>query len=570
MKQWFRYCGRAACLAAVLSTGVGVGSLRAQAPAAPAATPEQVLTDDLVTQVLGMDKNQLKVPEGADAEKTKRINDLRKHFTDAVNAFRGGDAQKAQAAFEEARKVDSSLSPAQVYLARLCFAVNDEKLVRVGRAFLDQAVDKDPSSPEAYLIFGNLALLEGRLADADLHFTKAAELANSPTAPEWTPEQKKTFLKNVYGGRVSVCEQRQSWQRGLAEVAAWLDLDKNDPAALFRMARLTFLTDTKSDSQLTEARKYFDEAYAAAVAANKGKDELPSVPPTELALLELQTAAGNLDKARDEIKRIDAKAAELTADSNKKEGSRVYSTLSQWYLGQGEFDKATEYANKATALDKDSPALKQLTAVLYYFANNPSAEAEFTKMHQDNPQDFFAANYLALTLIEAKDKDGKPDAAKQAKAVQVAELSARLNPKSPVALATLAWCYFNTGRLGEAAQIFAAFEQQENMQISADTAYFMAKVYAGLPAGQFPQALTRAKQILEGTVSTTGAFKYRKEAEDMYVNLGGQRPVRTSTQSASQAPAASSTPATDKPATPTTPSKPAEDKPATPPADGNN
>ena len=220
-----------------------------------------------------------------------------------------------------------------------------------------------------------------------------------------------------------------------------------------------------------------------------------------------------------------------------------------------------------SAIDKDSPALKQLTAVLYYFANNyDAAEKEFTSMHQDSPQDFFAANYLALTLIEAKGADGKPDAIKQAKAVQVAELSARLNPKSPVALATLAWCYFNTGKLGEAAQIFAAFEQQQNMEISADTAFYMAKTYAALPSAQFPQALSRSKQLLENVVKTGGAFKYRKEAERLFEGMGGIVPPRAATTTV---PVVTPPPAT----TGSTEKKPADkpaDKPATTTPDGNN
>lgn len=553
-------CGASICVAAFLwaALTVNVGSAQAPNP-----SPSDVLTDDIVTQVLGMDKDQLKVPEVAagDADgqaKAERIGKLRTAFADAITAFRAGNADVARSKFEEARKIDSSLSPAAVYLARLCFAVNDQNLVKVGRQFLDQAVDKDPASPEAYMIFGNLALLEGRLADAELHFSRAAELASLPSAPAWTEKQKETFLKNVYGGRVSICEQRQNWSRGLSEVDAWLALDEKDPAALYRKARITFLQDPKAAKNLNDARILFDEAYKFAAEALKGKDELPAVPPTELALIELQTATGNLDKARDEIKLIDGKTAEFTSDKNKKEGSRVYSTLSQWYLGQGEFDKATEYANKATAIDKDSPALKQLTAVLHYFANNyEAAEKDFTAMHQESPQDFFAANYLALTLIEAKGADGKPDPIKQAKAVQVAELSARLNPKSPVALATLAWCYFNTGKLGEAAQIFAAFEQQQNMEISADTAFYMAKTYAALPSAQFPQALSRAKQLLENVVRTGGAFKYRKEAERLFEGMGGIVPPR----------AAASVPAVPAVTPPAATTGSSEKKPADKPAD---
>lgn len=548
-----------------------VGMVQAQTPAAST----EVLTDDIITQVLGMDKEQLTAKAGdADASRTERVNKLRAAFSDAITAFRAGDVEKTRAKLEEARQADSSISPSAVYLARLCFATNDQNLVKVGRQFLDEAVDKEPSSPEAYMIFGNLALLEGRLADAELQFTRAAELVDSPSAPQWTKEQKNTFLKNIAGGLVSVCEQRRNWSRGLNEIQAWLSIDANDPNALFRQGRLIFLQDQKNpkdEKTVADARAKFEEAYKAAVEKLAGKDELSAVVPPELALLELQSATGNVDKAREEIKRIDSKSAEYNDPKSKKEGSRVYSTLSQWYLGQGEFDKATEYANKATAIDKESPALKQLTAVLYYYANNyEAAEREFQLMHQESPQDMFAANYLALTLIEAAKKpDGSVDAAKMNKAVQVAELSARLNQKSPVALATAAWAYFNAGRIGDAAQIFAAFEQQPNMELTPDTAYYMARVYAALPAGQFPQAFNRARELMARVIGTAGGtFKHRKEAEQFHVNWGGQLP-----------PKATGTGTTPAPSTGTTTPPPAsngESKPATPPAgpekkpEGNN
>jgi hypothetical protein len=105
-------------------------------------------------------------------------------------------------------------------------------------------------------------------------------------------------------------------------------------------------------------------------------------------------------------------------------------------------------------------------------------------------------------------------------------MNARLNPRSPVALATLGWAYFNSGRMNEAAQIFGAMEQQQNLQVAPDTAYYMAKTFAALPAAQFPNALNRAKALIESAVSTTGAFRYRQEAERWLETMGGVVPPR--------------------------------------------
>jgi tetratricopeptide (TPR) repeat protein len=483
----------------------------------------EVLTEEVMTRVLGFEKDDLQVPTGDDAA-AQQVKKVRKLLADAVTAFRAGNGDLATSKFEEAKKEDATLPPANVLMARLCFAINDQKLVALGRSLLDRATDKNPEAPEPYLMLGQLALLEGRLTDAYVLFEKAGKLIDSPTAPQWTEAKRSIYRKNVFGGRVSVCEQRQSWEQGVHEIDGWIAQDPQDAVALFRKARLIFMKDPKDDSKVSEARKLFEEAYDSAVKKMKESDKLPAVPPAELALLELQTANGELEKAQDEIEKINAKTS--TWEANKNEGSRVYSTVSQWYLGQGEFEKAEDFAAKATALDAESKALRQLTAVLHYYAGDPRALTEFTEMNQEQPDDFFSANFLALVLSDAKTTSGQADDVKRAKAVRIAEMSARLNPKSPVALATLAWVYFNAGRIGDAAQIFAALEQEPNMQVSPDTAYYMAKTFAALPSAQYPNALNRAKSLLELSVQSTGAFRYRAEAEKWLEALGGTVPAK--------------------------------------------
>jgi tetratricopeptide (TPR) repeat protein len=486
--------------------------------------PNEVLTDDVTTRVLGFEKGEMSVdPKNSDDE-NELIKKKRKLFAEAVVIFRAGNGDAALAKLEEATKLDASLPPADVFLARLCFAVNDPNVVKLGLIVLNRAAGQHPDAPEPYLMFGQLALLEGRLTDADVLFEKADQVVTGRASV--LPKSKlELYLKNSYGGRVSVCEQRQNWDQGLIAVNAWLTYDPKDPVALFRKGRLIFMQNPKSASNVLEARKLFEEAHTEAAMDTRGKDELVSVPPAELVLLELQTANGNIEKAAEEIALLDKRAADWEAD--KREGSRVYSTISQWYLGQGEFKTAETYAAKATALDRDSQALRQLTAVLHYYADDPEAEVEFTKMNQEQPDDFFAANFLALVLSDAKQANALPDNVKRAKAVRIAEMNARLNPRSPVALATLGWTYFNAGRINEAAQLFAAMEQQQNLQVAPDTAYYMARTFAALPSAQYPNALGRSKTLLELAVASNGVFRYRKAAEQWLTALGGFVPPRS-------------------------------------------
>jgi tetratricopeptide (TPR) repeat protein len=562
MKLW-SWTARTFAVGAMLAVACAAPPTFAQAPAQ--VSTSAVLTEDIIVRVLGMEKdnNPFTLPESTDPDataKAAKVNKVRDAFAGAIIDFQQGNAQAAEAKLKAARAEDNSLSHPSVYLARLCFAVNDPNLVKVGRAFLDRAENEDDSAPEPYMMLGNLALLEGRLADANLNFRQALSLVTMDKDRKWSEKQKNTFLKNVYGGLVSVNEQRGNWVKGLIDIDNWIALDPNDPVATYRKARLEFMKDPTKNTET--ARKLFEDAYKFAEDARGNKPELPSVPPAELALLELQTQTNNLDAARAEIEKIDTKfkAGEF---KNPKEGSRVNSTVSQWYLGQGKFADAQKYAQAAAALDADSPAIKQLTAVLEYFANDlEAAEKSFTKLNQEAPDDMFAANYLALVLVE----NPKKDEAKIAKAVRIAELSARLNPKSPVALGTLGWCYYKAGRLGEAAQIFAALEQEKNLQISADMAYYMAEVYGALPVSQFPNGIGRARDLLEKVVSTKGPFKHRDDAIAQYLAFKGdpKNVIAADAPTANKEitpktptpPATTPAPATTPPATTTPPTTP--------------
>jgi len=543
-------------------------SVYAQAPAEAG-----VLTEDIVVRVLGMEKGALNAkPEDSDERKGNLLK-IRTAFTNAIAAFQKGQLADAEKELKAARDLDKGLAPADVYLARLCFAVNNEQFVRTGRQFLDRAVANNADAPEAYAMLGNLALLEGRLADAHLLFANAAIL----TAPFednklWSAEQLLTFKKNCFAGKVSVYEQRAAWDKALSEVNAWLALDPTDAVATFRRGRIAFMkalgsaTDpaaiaTALPAAVTAARPDFVSAYDLALdamPADKKDKELPAVPPAELALLELLTQTNNVAEARKEITNISSKIAKYS--ENPKEGSRVNSTLAQWHLAQGEFDAAKNFVQAAMTQDEKSPALEQLFALLKYYSGPvDEAKAAFTKLNQDNPEDAFAANYLALTLIDSPDEDDRK------KAVRVAELAAKLNQKSAVALSTLGWVYFKMERFQEAAQIFVALNQQQNLQISPDMAFYMAKTFGKIPQGGIEKGL----ELLGRVVTATGPFKHRQEAIKQFQDWGGTMPAVT--PPAANTTIGGSTPAAVPPAAPkASPTGPAT-PPATttPPSDGN-
>jgi hypothetical protein len=79
------------------------------------------------------------------------------------------------------------------------------------RQALERAVAEDGEHPEVFILFGNLALMEGRLADASVHFEKARILA---AAKRWTADQRKRFDRLCHQGDAFVAESRGDWKGG--------------------------------------------------------------------------------------------------------------------------------------------------------------------------------------------------------------------------------------------------------------------------------------------------------------------------------------------------------------------
>lgn len=501
---------RASFVLLVLGTVVAAGGVApstAIAQSSDAAKPaasssNEVLTDDIL-RALGIERDWMK-----DNDKLKSA------LTDAVTKFRAGDAQATLKALEEATKADNSLPPHELLFARLLILIND---IQNGRRLLDQVAAKSRDCPEVYLLLGNLALGEGRMTDAYLEYTMSGELVGnnrSTVESRWDEARRKDFLREIYSGKAAVFEQLQNWEHAKAELIPWQTMNPEDPLVHLRLGRILYLEGVKPDgddkafdSNYKNALAEFKEAYRLQKEKGVYKND-PVIERPEIVLLQLHTLANKLDRARTEIKAIDGEEQAIRTQ-DAKEAGRIFTQISIWYLRQGEFDQARKYATKATELDKESPALKALSAMLSYYANDPKAEEDFAKMHAESPGDFFASNYLALILANSGDE------AKKNRAVQLAEMNARLYQQSAEALSTLGWCYFNVGRYQEALKVMGAFTQ--GAQISPDTAYYFAKVL--LATQRF--ASRDVFNLLESAVAAKGPFKHRREAEMWLKNLQG-------------------------------------------------
>lgn len=491
---------------------------------------------ELMLQVYGLDAKH----KGQDVAKLES----------AWEALQRGDGDKTLTELEAAKAKNPSLPPARVMLARLLFAANRQELANLALQSLERAVVDDPGQPECYILLGNVALAGGRLTDAQLEYTHASELVSPKFADPKAPDAQR-LMRQIYSGMTSVAEMRQEWMKAVQMATLWMENSKDDDSqtaqAKQRLARAMFFRDVDNKDPKSEAdvQKTLEEAFAL--------DSNLEHPLVSLGLLSSQMAGqvrGEKDTSKysrspkdydDMAKKYmeqAVSAAKTDAKLSDKVKAGIFAAVSQWYLGQGndQLNKAAEYASSAFQADPKSPALKRLTALLKLLQHDyDGAAKELEILYQENPSDFFASNNLVLALIEAKDET------KWDRAQQLAEVNARQYPKNADALATVGWVYFKRGRFQEAAQILQAAVQ--NNQASLDTAFYLAKVL------QKMGNLNDAVRILSQAVGNNGPFMHRKEAEDMFVQLGGELPKKTAESSSDDEkktpakPAASSTPA---------------------------
>lgn len=474
--KWLGHKGyRALALGAVLLSAPAALAQQAAPSATTPATPAPVASDpeglpNDVLAVFGVD--QAIVTKGGD------------ELQQALKAFQEGNVDRTVELLRSAHALNGELPPANLMLARLFFLANN---VPVARQVLEKVIADDANVPDAYLLFGNLALLEGQFTDAQLQYEKAIATAASI---DWSNERRQTFQQQCYAGLTSVAEQRQNWEAAKAAIYIWLRMTPNDANAHVRLARALFNL-KQTEEALAELQKAFE--------LNE------EVQEPEVSMGWLYTQSG------------DEKNAETWMQNAAKkypDEADVRSQVSAWYLNFNRVQEAQEHALAAAALDPESDSLKRLNGVIAMQRKDyPEAEKIFSELYSNSPGDFFATNYLALALVN------NSDAAKQRRAVELAEINARQYPKSPDALSTLGWIYYRVGRTEEAEQVLMAAVQGNEGRANSDTAYYLAHVLADR------QRYNEVAQLLESAINAPGRFTFREEAQEWLDKLRA-RPQR--------------------------------------------
>ena len=89
----------------------------------------------------------------------------------------------------------------------------------LARYQLEEAIKTTPSDPEPYVILGNIALQERRIAEATMDFDKAKQLLATYT----NDERKAAMEQQTMSGIAQVAESREDWKEAEAQPAGALE-----------------------------------------------------------------------------------------------------------------------------------------------------------------------------------------------------------------------------------------------------------------------------------------------------------------------------------------------------------
>lgn len=405
----------------------------------------------------------------------------------AITLFLDADFEGARKLLQDAAKKQPELGPPDVLFAHLLIAAGSAPNAR---AALERAVIEEPADPEAYLLFGELALRESRVTDAELLLRKAGELCQKY---DKNPLRKKSVQVGALAGLVSVAEARQRWEEAERLAKSWLAADAASIPAHISLGRAQFHLKNYKDAYAT-----FQEAFK--------RDSTAPRPEINMALL-YEEQAQHGDAAKHES----ARKAMETAVEKDPSGLLTRLTVARWALESCHLDVAQTNIQAAQKIEGKSLEVKLLAGLVARHQKDfAAAEAAFLAAHLQAPANLVAANQLALVLVEQAAKD------KQQLAVSYGELNVQANgdrslPGGREAAVTLAWVLFRVGRQAEGLRLMQAAVGAG--PISDESSYFAARVLSESGAAE------AAVRLLEPVVAKGRCFPTRAEAEALYAKL---------------------------------------------------
>jgi Tfp pilus assembly protein PilF len=399
---------------------------------------------------------------------------------EAIKRFANRDFLGARQFLDSAKRKDPSLPPTDLTLAKMYFLANN---AAAGRASLEKTAADNPGDPEAYLMLADQAIRERRFIEAESLYDKGLQLTEKFSE---NARRKRNLEIRARTGRALTAEQRRNWPAAAADLQALLKIDPDNVVGHYRLGVSLFM------------QKKYKEGYDEFVNAKK-LDKNKTIPDPFAAAALMYDQLGMQNEAKEAFTR---------AYSANKTDANTVTQYGQWLIKTGNVQQAEQVLSEGLKSNPESLSLVFFSGVAARMNKKMKpAEDYFVKAWGMSPANVEVINQLALLLID------QPDQAKRERAMQFAQISAQLNNQSADALMTLAWVYYQLGRVGEANAALQSAQQLGN--ISPDGSYLFAKM---LVDQKRPDP---AKLLLQDALDekNQGIFVNRQEAQALLETL---------------------------------------------------
>ncbi|HEY2148706.1 MAG TPA: tetratricopeptide repeat protein, partial [Pirellulales bacterium] len=247
---------------------------------------------------------------------------------EAIKRFEGGDSEKALSLLKAASEKHPNLAPPRVMLANL-FISNRQKAA--GLEQLEMAVVESPADPEAHLIFGDIAVFEGRASDAQAQYKLGSELLANYNADA---KRKAKLVSQCELGLAKVEKMRGRWDAVAKQLNHLLQAQPQNAAAHQSMAE-ALIAVNKAD----EAVQQFQTAIKSD----------PALPPAALLMANVYRQIGKTSEVQKWL---------LRGVQESPSDLRAHVAMAEWWLGEGEYEKAAAEFAAAEKLAPNSIEVK--------------------------------------------------------------------------------------------------------------------------------------------------------------------------------------------------------------------
>lgn len=389
----------------------------------------------------------------------------------AIESFKTGNVEKLKKDLDEAKKANPNLPKPDLMVARMLMANGQWP---DALAALENYVSANPADAECYKNFAEIAMVGGRWTDAWLHLEKSYSLVDGM---KFQDARKNNFLTELVKLRGEVAERRRDVPMAtkLFETLSKLQPEKGD--AFWALGRMKVSA---------------GEVDAGAALLKKAKLLDKSLPQPDLAIAAALVSSGSRDKAEAWFK-------SGLSDKSTSTAANWIEYL-QFLIDEGREADAKVYLEKAPAEYQSLREFKLMKAIIArYMADQETAEQILSELHRANPNDFDAADNLALVLVESNDEG------KRARAQQISEANLRQAPNQERLAATAAWVKYKTGSADVADKILG--QVVSGGRISPQTAYYAAMILKSL--GREDESI----QFMKSAVAAPGTFPQKKAAK---------------------------------------------------------